>query len=504
MGTSRSVRSASSSAATPPYPNSTSGPNDGSWVTPTIVSTPGRGHPLHDAAAHVGAEAAGHRRVRGAHRGGVGEAQRDPADVRLVHEVGRTRLERDGIAELRRRGRGFVGGVHEPGREHRDAEAAEQRRRRRWRPATRHRYRRVAAVPDQVLVDEAAGRGFVDVVEPGHRAGRAAAPVGEVGGPGQCVRGRLGERERRDRAGVRRRRGARRARRRGRGSTRRPAWRPRRRPRARSRAPRPRLRSRAAARTWRAPRRPPGRRARRAARARTAPRSRTRRGRSGCGPTRRRATNARSAACVSRGQLGHVEPGARARVGREDARAAGVADDRDAASGRERLVREHLRGVEQLLERVDADHAGLAEQRVDRDIGRRERGRVRRRGAAAGLGAAALHRDDRLASRDAPGQPGELARVPERLEVEQDDARCSGRSPSAAAGRCRSRRTCCRPRRTRRCRSRARRSGSSARCRARPTATGTRPDRARARPARTSRSSARRVRCSRCRGSSAR
>ena len=35
-------------------------------------------------------------------------------------------------------------------------------------------------------------------------------------------------------------------------------------------------------------------------------------------------------------------------------------------------------------------------------------------------GAAALHRDDRLATRDAPGEPGELARVPERLEVEED------------------------------------------------------------------------------------
>ena len=41
----------------------------------------------------------------------------------------------------------------------------------------------------------------------------------------------------------------------------------------------------------------------------------------------------------------------------------------DAATGREGLMREHLRGVEELLERVDADHAGLAEQRVDRDIG---------------------------------------------------------------------------------------------------------------------------------------
>ena len=84
---------------------------------------------------------------------------------------------------------------------------------------------------------------------------------------------------------------------------------------------------------------------------------------------------------VAREQL---EPGARARVGREDPGPAGVADDRDPAPGGNRLRREQLRGVEQLLQRVDADDARLREQRVDRDVGRRERGSVRRRGAAAG------------------------------------------------------------------------------------------------------------------------
>ena len=80
-------------------------------------------------------------------------------------------------------------------------------------------------------------------------------------------------------------------------------------------------------------------------------------------------------------QLGHLETGARARVGREDPGTARVADDRDAPTGGNRLVREQHRGGQELVERVDADHARLAEERVDRDIGRCQRRRVRRRRA---------------------------------------------------------------------------------------------------------------------------
>ncbi len=123
------------------------------------------------------------------------------------------------------------------------------------------------------------------------------------------------------------------------------------------------------------------------------------------------------------GELGDVETGARARVGGEDARAAGVPDDRDAPPGGEGLVRQHLRGVEQLLERVDTDDARLSEEGVDGDVGRGERRRVRRGGARTGLRTSALDRDDGLAPRDPTREPGELARVPERLEVEEDHAR---------------------------------------------------------------------------------
>ena len=85
-----------------------------------------------------------------------------------------------------------------------------------------------------------------------------------------------------------------------------------------------------------------------------------------------------------------------------------------------RLVREHHRRREQVFERVDADHAGLAEECVDCDVGRRERRGVRRRGATAGERSPALHRDDRLRPRNAARETRELARVPERLEVQED------------------------------------------------------------------------------------
>jgi len=44
-------------------------------------------------------------------------------------------------------------------------------------------------------------------------------------------------------------------------------------------------------------------------------------------------------------------------------------------------------------------------------------------GARAGLRATALHRDDRLLARHAPGDLGEATRITERLEIEEDRAR---------------------------------------------------------------------------------
>ncbi len=98
----------------------------------------------------------------------------------------------------------------------------------------------------------------------------------------------------------------------------------------------------------------------------------------------------------------------------------GVADDRDPAAARQRLVGDELGDVEHLVEGVDLDHAGLPEHRVDRRLRRQHRThRVTHRHALGGP--AGLHRDHRLAPRDPARDPAELARVADRLEVEQHD-----------------------------------------------------------------------------------
>ena len=102
------------------------------------------------------------------------------------------------------------------------------------------------------------------------------------------------------------------------------------------------------------------------------------------------------------------------------------------------------RDVEQLLDRLGADHAGLAEERVDGRVRAGERGRVRARRPRPGLGRAALDRDDRLLARDAAGDPREPARIPERLEVEHDQSGARGPPPSTRGGRCPRRPPCCR------------------------------------------------------------
>ena len=70
----------------------------------------------------------------------------------------------------------------------------------------------------------------------------------------------------------------------------------------------------------------------------------------------------------ARRQLGDVEPRPRRGIGGEDRRPARVADDRDARAGRQWLVRERLGDVEELFQRVDTGHAGLAEQGVDHGV----------------------------------------------------------------------------------------------------------------------------------------
>ena len=124
---------------------------------------------------------------------------------------------------------------------------------------------------------------------------------------------------------------------------------------------------------------------------------------------------------VSSASGGSFEPGTLAGVRAEDAETAGVREHGDAVAARQRLRREENGRVEQLLERA---------QRAGRPPARRALRRRRRSSASAAVCELAARAPARLvplriarigferATR--PGDPRELARVPERLEVEQD------------------------------------------------------------------------------------
>src|SRR5581483_210223 len=94
---------------------------------------------------------------------------------------------------------------------------------------------------------------------------------------------------------------------------------------------------------------------------------------------------------LRKGQAGRV-----ARVGAEDAEPAGVRDDGDAAALRQRRMREEDGGVDELFERTRTQHAGVAEERVDRGLRTGERRGVGARSLRSGARAAGLEREDRL------------------------------------------------------------------------------------------------------------
>ena len=116
----------------------------------------------------------------------------------------------------------------------------------------------------------------------------------------------------------------------------------------------------------------------------------------------------RDEACGGRG-LRHERSGRR-RAGQ----------DRGTPARRERLVRQDLRHVEELVRVVDADDTGLAHH-----LGQRARSGVRRPDRVPGRHHLARpsgrHHDHGLELRQPPGHPAELARVADRLEVEPHD-----------------------------------------------------------------------------------
>jgi len=132
------------------------------------------------------------------------------------------------------------------------------------------------------------------------------------------------------------------------------------------------------------------------------------------------------------GELRHAQPAELARVGAQHTRAARVGDDADAIARRQGLLAEQLRRAEQLRQGRGADDPGLLEKRVlahvrGGDTDRRwadERSRMGRgRGASPGRRTASFDGEDRCRAGDATGDARELARVPERLEVEHHQVR---------------------------------------------------------------------------------
>ena len=137
----------------------------------------------------------------------------------------------------------------------------------------------------------------------------------------------------------------------------------------------------------------------------------------------RRQTAGEAAAKRAR-QLGQLEAVRLAGVGAQDRRAAGVGDDRDPPPGGQRLRAEQRTEVEQLGQRVRSDDAGLLEQaprpRIRTPPPRRP---CATRPHGRPPGAPGAQRDDRFAPREPARNAHEVARVAERLQVEQHHVR---------------------------------------------------------------------------------
>ena len=214
------------------------------------------------------------------------------------------------------------------------------------------------------------------------------------------------------------------------------------------------------ARRPRCARSPAGRRARRRRRSRgpraaggsaaanvVAP-SRIRAGRWGCARLASAGTTAASRSRVAPDGSGNCRPSAAQASAKRIPRPPALVSTATRGPAGQRLGREQSRGVEELRERPQPQHAGLVEERVDRRLGARERGRVRGRGARPRRTDPALEREHGLAARDAARDPPEALGIAEALEVERHDVRVADRPPNTRVGRSTRRPPCCRATRT--------------------------------------------------------
>ncbi len=140
--------------------------------------------------------------------------------------------------------------------------------------------------------------------------------------------------------------------------------------------------------------------------------------------------NAESARRTSSWERRHAQAVGLTGVGGEDAGPAAVGEDRHRPAAGQRLVGQQGRDIEELPEGVRAHDARLVEQGIDRDVrGADQRAGVGRGCPGARRRAAALDRDDRLGPSDAARDARELARVPDRFQVQGDDGTRGVRFP---------------------------------------------------------------------------
>ena len=122
------------------------------------------------------------------------------------------------------------------------------------------------------------------------------------------------------------------------------------------------------------------------------------------GRSKARGAALRSSSWVAAESSGTSSPAVGGRVGGEDAGTAGVADDAEPAAGRQRLVGQQPRDVEQLAEVVAPGSPRPAAERGDRDVRRRRGRRVRGAGPGPAADAAALHARRPACAGDAAGR----------------------------------------------------------------------------------------------------
>ena len=138
--------------------------------------------------------------------------------------------------------------------------------------------------------------------------------------------------------------------------------------------------------------------------------------------------NARSASRVTLAELRQLESVCLAGVRCQNTGPAGVGQNGDTPPDGNRLMREQRSHVEHFLECVASNDARLTEERLDDGVARRERARVRGRGARTGRGASGFHRHNRLTAADLTRQLAEFPRVSKALRGTAGSRPCRGSS----------------------------------------------------------------------------